>query len=84
MATQHRITVESTMTFNEGEIRALEALAGYGADSFLRVFYQQLGKAYLAPHEHGLRTLFAKIDAECKPAVATCDRARKALEPPDA
>jgi hypothetical protein len=39
-------TVEITATLNltEGELRALDALAGYGADAFLKAFYVKLGQ----------------------------------------
>ncbi|SMF47906.1 hypothetical protein SAMN02982917_2348 [Azospirillum oryzae] len=50
--------VEVPFTLNESEAAALEALAGYGTDAFLKVFYKQMGEAYLRPHEAGLRSLF--------------------------
>ncbi len=52
-------TVEATLT--EGDLRALDALAGYGTDAFLKVFYEHMGKHYLQPHERDLRSLFEKI-----------------------
>lgn len=52
------IEPEITFTVTESEARAMEALAGYGTDPFLEVFYKHMGKAYLQPHESGLRSLF--------------------------
>lgn len=55
------VEVSATMQFNEAELRALDALVGYGADPFLAVFYENLGKAYMQPHEAGLRSLFESV-----------------------
>ena len=79
--TNHRITVTASLDLNESEMRALEALVGYGTDTFLDAFYSKLGKHYLSPHEHGIRTLFEKIKEEIRPALGACNRARKAIEP---
>jgi hypothetical protein len=37
------------------------ALAGYGVEEFIKVFYEHLGKAYLEPYEKGLRSLFKSV-----------------------
>lgn len=55
------VRVEAVMKFNEEELRALDALVGYGAHPFLDVFYKHLGKAYMQPHETGLISLFESI-----------------------
>ena len=52
---------EVTLVLSESEAKALDALVGYGADSFLKVFYAGLGKAYLEPFEKGLRSLFDSV-----------------------
>jgi hypothetical protein len=56
-----KVEVSATMQFNEEELRALDALVGYGTDAFLKVFYEKMGKAYMQPHEVGLRTMFESI-----------------------
>jgi hypothetical protein len=58
-----RPTIEARITLNlsEDEAAALDALAGYGTDSFLDVFYKNMGRAYLEPHEKGLRSLFESV-----------------------
>lgn len=55
------VDVKATMVLSEVELRALDALAGYGIEPFLKVFYAQMGKHYLQPHEAGLRALFKTI-----------------------
>jgi hypothetical protein len=69
-------TVKFTLT--ENEARALDALAGYGADAFLKVFYKHLGIAYMKPFEKDLRQLFEKVQ-ELKPAIRNINDARKKL-----
>lgn len=62
---QHaKIETVTTVALTEDELGALEALAGYGADSFLKVFYEKMGRVYLGPHEKGLRSLFDSITKE--------------------
>lgn len=55
------VDVKATMVLSEVELRALDALAGYGIEPFLKVFYSHLGKHYMQPHEAGLRALFKNI-----------------------
>jgi hypothetical protein len=52
---------EVTLVMSEAEAKALDALVGYGPAEFLKVFYEHLGKAYLQPHERGLRALFESV-----------------------
>lgn len=56
-----KIEATATMRFSESELRALDALVGYGIDPFLTAFYEKMGKTYMQPHEAGLRTLFESI-----------------------
>jgi uncharacterized coiled-coil protein SlyX len=59
---QHtKIEVTATMLFTEVELRALDALVGYGVEPFLKVFYEKMGKHYMQPHEAGLRSLFESV-----------------------
>lgn len=55
------VDVQVTITLNEDELGALDALAGYSVESFLDVFYKQMGRAYLQPHEKGLRSFLAAV-----------------------
>lgn len=73
------LDVKVTLELNEDEIRALDALAGYGANAFLEVFYKQMGKAYLQPHEAGLRSLFNVIRSDLPPIMNRAKAARTAF-----
>ena len=55
------VVLTATVEMTKHELCALEALAGYGTDTFLKIFYKHLGKAYLEPHEQGLRSLFESV-----------------------
>lgn len=77
---QPRVNLELTFTVNESEARALDALVGYGVDGFLETFYGQMGKAYLQPHEQGLRTLFESIRENVPNILRRADAARKAFD----
>lgn len=68
------------MTINEDEMGALDALIGYGIDPFLAVFYEKLGKAYMEPHEAGLRSLFKTIKEQVLPPLHDVKQARRDLE----
>jgi hypothetical protein len=74
------IKTEVSITLSEIEIRALDALAGYGDDAFLEVFYKHLGRHYLTPHENGIRSLFKSIRSEIPPHLTQVDNARKLLK----
>lgn len=74
-----RIDLDVLVRLNEKEIRALEALVGYGINPFLKVFYEQMGKVYLQPHEAGLRSLFDTISRDLKPILHRVNSARKAF-----
>ncbi len=73
------LDVKVVLELNEDEICALEALAGYGIDSFLKVFYAQMGQHYLRPHEAGLRSLFKVIQSDLPPILRRAKAARTAF-----
>ncbi len=75
----HRITTTATLVLDEVEIRALDAMTGYGHESFLRAFKEKLGQSYLHDHEQGIVRLFEAVDRVCRPAIAEVDKARKLL-----
>ncbi len=75
-----RVVVELTLKLDEQEIGALDALAGYGTDSFLECFYKNLGMSYLSPYEAGLRSLFDKIRSNTPSALHAISDARKTLD----
>lgn len=56
-----KVVLTATLELTKHELGALDALAGYGTDEFLEVFYKHMGKAYLEKHEEGLRSLFRSV-----------------------
>lgn len=73
------VQITATITLNERHLRALDALAGYGDEAFLKAFYVKLGKSYMQPFERDLRELFALIRSEVPSALAGINQSRKAL-----
>ncbi|MNO13198.1 hypothetical protein D3C76_28270 [compost metagenome] len=76
---QPKVEVTTQLTINEAELRALDALVGYGVDPFLKAFYEQLGKTYMQPHEAGLRELFETIRTNVPGILHRIDSDRKAF-----
>lgn len=76
---KHSITVRATLELDEIELRALDAMAGYGTDQFLDAFYEKMGRAYLGPYEKGIRRLFQTIRRDVPEAIGRVDMARKFL-----
>lgn len=80
---QPKVTFQIFIALDEAQARALEALAGYGADEFIKHFYEHLGKHYMEPHEDGLRSLLLDIRRVIPGQLHAVDKARRALvEPP--
>ena len=73
------VQITATLELSEGALRALEAMAGYGDEAFLKAFYVKLGKAYLQPVERDVRELFRLIRANVPPALAAVTAAREGL-----
>ncbi|MHA7124265.1 hypothetical protein ACWV16_26540 [Achromobacter xylosoxidans] len=76
---QPHVETRATIELSEIEMRALDALIGYGIEPFLEVFYKYLGKHYMQPHEAGLRTLFKTIGSEIPAVLKRADAARQAF-----
>ena len=74
-----KVSVTTKFTVSEGELRALEALAGYGDDAFVRMFYDNLGKSYLEPYEKDLREFLKSIRTLASPILGRANQARKAF-----
>lgn len=82
MATVHpkpTISFSVTLHMNESEARALDAIVGYGFDSFYDHF-TKLGTHYIGPHKEGCRTLFESVRQALPSALANIDESRKALK----
>ena len=70
---------EVILKLTEQEARALEAIAGYGSEEFLKCFYEHMGKHYLQPNESGVKTLFKTIREELPKHLYKFDDCRKAM-----
>lgn len=77
--TRTNLLFEVEVTLNESELRALDALVGYGIKSFLEVLYKHMGKHYLEPHESGLKSLFERVK-ELRPEITHIDEIKKKLK----
>ncbi|RWO22854.1 hypothetical protein [Mesorhizobium sp.] len=73
------IAFGATITLNETEVRALDALVGYGDDAFLKVFKEKLGAAYIRDYEAGLRSFFRAVGRDVLPALREIEDARRDL-----
>lgn len=71
----------AVLQLTESEARALAVLFSYqgGPDGFLKTFYQSMGRAYLEPHEHGIRSLAVTLGTQLGPHLHTVDAARDAI-----
>jgi hypothetical protein len=74
-----KLEVSVSFTVNESELRALDALAGYGDNAFIKMFYENLGESYMKPHEAGLREFLKSIRNIATPIISQTDKARKAF-----
>lgn len=73
------LSFSAVLTLNETEVRALDAIVGYGDDAFLKVFKEKLGAAYIRDHDAGLRSAFEAIRRDVLPALHEIDQARRDL-----
>lgn len=81
---QTEVKITATLNVTEGQLRALAAMTGYGADAFLKAFYIKLGQSYMKPFERDLRDLFIMISNQVPAALQGVLAARKKLGLPDA
>lgn len=70
------VSVTAQIEFSEGELRALDAMVGYGIKPFLEVFYAKLGKAYMQPYEADLRALFIRVNETVPDAIRRVEKMR--------
>lgn len=82
VAAQPMIGVKITFTVSESEARALDALAGYGEDAFVKAFYEFLGEGYMKPHEDGLREFLGSIRDVVNPALERLNDAKLVFDAP--
>ncbi len=75
-----KVYFSTTLELTEKEMRALDALTGYGFQPFIKVFYEHMGEHYMKPYEQDLREIFAKVRTQIVPGLNAIDQAREALE----
>lgn len=73
------VKITATLELTEGQLRALDALAGYGPDAFFRAFYVKLGQHYMKPFERDMRELMSAIREQVPQALAGVKEARAKL-----
>lgn len=78
--TKPQLNVSIHFEVDELEARALEDLAGYGDDAFIKAFYEHLGKSYMEKHEQGLRRFLQTIRTAVAPGLHDIQEARQLLE----
>lgn len=81
LTTIPKVDCRVSLRLNEAELRALDALAGCGVDTFIEAFYEHLGKAYMENHEQGLRDFLKSIREIVPGILSRLDDARKVFEP---
>ena len=74
-----RVEAEVVLKLNEAELRALHALADYGADAFIKCFYREMGRTRLEPHEKALRSLLELFGSTGRTIIERSDKAREAF-----
>jgi len=71
-----KVECDCVLRLTEGEMRFLDALVGYGWDSFIEVFREKLGKSYIRDHEVHGKALFEQIRSDFAPILRRTDDAR--------
>lgn len=78
LASKPKVEMNVTVELTEVEARALEAMAGYGDDAFVKAFYEKLGEAYMKQHEPGLRSFLRSMREIMPRILRRADKAREA------
>jgi hypothetical protein len=73
------LDLKVVIELSEGEVRALDAMAGYGEDEFVKAFYEKLGEGYMREHEVGLRSFLGSVRSFTPAILGKMDQARKSF-----
>lgn len=73
------VELNITLKITESEARALKEFTVFGTETFLKVFYEKLGKTTLSRHESGVYSLFETIKKELPKHLNKIDKVRKIL-----
>lgn len=74
--------VQVTIRLNYEQAKALDAMAGYGAEAFIKAFKEKLGAHYITPYEEGIKSLFSEIRTSNKPiqkAIYECENLNRKI-----
>jgi len=71
-----QVSYGASIQLTEIELRALEAMVGYGYDSFIKAFKEKLGSHYMNGYEKGMKQLFEDVRDQVGPALRKIDRLR--------
>lgn len=74
-----KLELKVLLELDEEEVRALSGIFGYDVEAFLKVFYEKMGKAYVQPHENGVRRLHQQIRGLMDRELSKVDTARRKL-----
>ncbi len=74
------IEASAVFTVDEEEMRALDALVGYGFVGFITAFKKHMGESYMAGHEDGLKRFFESIRANIPAILDRATQARAVFE----
>lgn len=77
-----RATIEASAVFtvDEEEMRALDALVGYGFKGFIETFKKHMGESYMRGHEDGLQRFFESVRGQIPGILARADDARDVFD----
>ena len=79
---QSTIVIDSDVwiKFTAKEALLLSDIAGYGAEAFLKVFKEKLGKHYIEQHEEAIFPLFDKLFQELRFHHGKLERVKEAIK----
>ena len=73
------VKAKIVLELTEDEAAALDGMFGYNVEAFLKVFYERMGRAYVQPHEAGVRSLHQTIRGVVSGPLAEIKKARAAV-----
>jgi hypothetical protein len=75
-----QIECECIIRLTEPEMRALDAIVGYGWDGFIKTFKQHMGQHYIRDHEAGGKLLFETVRQHIPSILRRADDARAVFQ----
>jgi hypothetical protein len=75
-----KIECDCVIRLTEPEMRALDAIVGYGWDGFIKTFKQHMGQSYIRDHEAGGKLLFETVRSLIPSILRRVDQAREVFD----